>query len=122
MADEKYTIKIYDYDYDSRERVYLQEVSASQVARCMTHENFVYLFDTFLNYGAKQYHEGLAVGKDLRNTHRTLQRSAIAFALGLIVGISDQEYTDARNGQAIETAKKIAEMYKNGELSVGMHI
>jgi len=122
MKDEKYTIKLYDYDYNKRERVETGTVSTSDVARCMTHENFVYLFDTFLNYGGKQYHEGLGVGEDLRHTHRTLQRSAIAFALGLIVGISDQEYTDARNEQAIETAKKIAEMYKNGELSVGMHI
>ena len=120
MADEKYTVKL--FDWNNGEKFNRIDVSASDIARCMTHENFVYMFDSFLNYGGKQYHEGKNVGKDLRTTHRTLQRSAIAFALGLIVGISDQEYTDARNETAIETAKKIAELYKNGEIPLGPYL
>ena len=124
MASEKdkYTVKLYDWDYDNRERVELGEVKVYDIARCMTHENFVYFFDNFLNCGAKEYREGKAVGSDLRYAHRTLQRLAVAFALGLLVGISDQEYTDARNETAIATAKKIAEMIEKGELPLGLYI
>ena len=122
MAEDKYTVKLYDYDYDTHERTYTDEISVSQLAKCMTPDNFVYFLDNYLNYGGKQYEEGHRVGQDMRFTHRTLQRSVVAMALGIIVGISEQEYTDARNADAIAMAKKIAEMYKNGELSVGCYI
>ena len=117
MADEKYTINLRTYDGED-----LGEVDASTVARCMTAENFAYLLDCYLNYGGKDFPCGKQTGEELQRTHRTLQRLAIAFALGLIVGISDQEYTDARNETAIATAKKIAEMVEAGELPLGMHI
>jgi len=122
MSDPKYTIQLYDYDYDSRERVQLAEVNASQVARCMTHENFVYLFDNYLNYGGKQYPEGVAVGKALQTTHPTLQRSAVAFAIGLLVGISRSSFVDGRNETAIATAKQIAALFENGDLPVGPYL
>lgn len=121
MSD-KYKVSLYDYDYDKRERVPEGEVSVSQVAKCATHENFVYLLDCYLNYGGKEFREGKEVGSDLRNTHRTLQRSAVAFALGLLVGISEQEHTDGRNETAIATAKKIKQMVESGELPLGMYI
>ena len=59
---------------------------------------------------------------NLRSTHRTLQRLAICFSLGLIIGLSEQQYSDARNETAIETAKKLAEMFKKGELPTGLYI
>jgi len=114
---EKYDVTLKDYDGNVE-----TTVSVSQIARCLTHEQFVYLFDNFLNYGGKEYREGKRVGSDLRSTHRTLQRLAIGFALGLIEGISEQEYTDARNETAIETAKKIAGMMEKGELPIGWMI
>lgn len=122
MPDEKYTIKLHHWDYDKNERVEDEIVDVSQIARCATHENFVYLMDCFLNYGGKQYREGLEVGKDMRFTHRTLQRSIVAFALGILVGISEQEHTDPRNEDAIKTAKKIAQMIADNQLPVGPYL
>jgi hypothetical protein len=72
--------------------------------------------------GGKQFEEGQDIGQLLRRTHRTLQRLAICFALGLIVGLSEQEYTDPRNEEAIKTAKKVAQMVQNGELSMGFYL
>ena len=117
MSDEKYTINLHNYNGEE-----LGWVDVSTVARCMTPENFAYLLDCYLNYGGKDFPNGKDVGEKLQRTHRTLQRLAIAFALGVIVGISDQDYTDARNETAIATAKKIAEMVDAGELPLGMHI
>ena len=122
MENNKNKVKMYTFDYNTYEKTYTDEISVSELAKCMTPENFVCFLDNYLNYGGKQYEEGYRVGQELRNTHRTLQRSAVAMALGIIVGISEQEHTDARNEYAIAMAKKIAEMYKNGELSIGCYI
>jgi len=51
-----------------------------------------------------------------------LQRLAICFAFGIIAGLSEQEYTDARNETAVETAKKIKQMIDQGELPFGFYI
>ncbi len=117
MADSKYEVVLKDYEGKLE-----GEVSVSEIARCISHEQFVYLFDNFLNYGMKDYREGYAVGRDLQHTHRSLQASAIRFALGVIVGLSEQEYTDARNEVPVETAKKIAKMLESGELEKGWMI
>ena len=82
----------------------------------MSPENFTALFDDFLNLGGKDFREGKEVGLQLRFTHRTLQRLAICFAFGIIVGLSEQEHTDARNETAIQTAQKVANMLEAGEL------
>ncbi len=97
-------------------------VSIYAIARSMTPENFAKLLDNYLNLGGKGFGEGKLVGLHLRHTHRTLQRLAVCFALGLIVGLSEQEYTDARNDEAIKTARKIAQMVRDGELPMGMYI
>ncbi len=97
-------------------------VSIYAVARSITPEKFARLLDSYLNFGGKGANEGRLVGLQLRKTHRTLQRLAICFALGLIVGLSEQEHSDARNETAVETAKKLAEMVRKGELPMGMHI
>lgn len=88
----------------------------------LTEGQFTVLFDHFLNLGGKQYREGHQVGKNLRSTHRTLQRQAICFCLGLIAGLSEQQYTDPRNDRAIQTAKKLNNMLENGELDCGPYI
>ena len=100
----------------------VETVSVYKLARSMTPENFARLLDNFLNVGGKGFNEGKLVGLHLRHTHRTLQRLAICFALGLIAGLSEQDYTDARNETAIQTAKKVAEMLKAGELPTGFYI
>ena len=122
MSEDKNKIKLHSWDWDKKERVDEGEVSVNQIARCMSHPNFVELFDSFLNYGGKEFREGKAVGEDLRTHHRTLQRSAICFAIGVLVGISQQEFSDARNKTALETAKKIYEMFDNGELPLGPYV
>jgi hypothetical protein len=100
-----------------------KEMSAYEIARQIsTIEMFAKVFDDYLNLGGKQLSAGLVVGAELRKTHRTLQRQAIAFCLGVIMSLSAQEYTDPRNAQAIETAKKIKVLYDNGELDLGPYI
>ena len=88
----------------------------------MSPENFTDLFEDYLNLGGKQYQEGRVVGLYLRRSHRTLQRLAICFALGVIAGLSEQEFTDPRNETAITTAKKLAQMVWEGELPLGFYI
>lgn len=117
------TIKLKVYDDESNRYVESgEEISTYQLVRALTLENFTKLFDDFLNLGGKQYAEGKEVGERLRFTHRTLQRSAVCFALGLIAGISQQEHTDPRNEQAIETAQKIKEMLDAGDFPLGAYL
>lgn len=99
-----------------------EEISIYKIAKSMTPENFAKLFDDYLNLGGKQFQEGRLIGLHLRHTHRTLQRLAVCFSLGMIVGLSEQEYTDARNETAIETARKIAEMIRDGKLPMGLYL
>lgn len=99
-----------------------ETISIYALARSMTPENFTKLFDQYLNFGSKGFPEGKQIGLNLRSTHRTLQRLAICFTLGLVIGLSEQQYSDARNETAIETAKKLAQMAENGDLPMGMYI
>lgn len=99
-----------------------ETISTYALARSITPENFTKLFDQYLNLGAKDFSDGKQIGLNLRYTHRTLQRQAICFALGLIAGLSEQQYTDARNQTAIETAKKLANMMEQGDLPLGQYV
>ena len=99
-----------------------ETLSVYSLAKSMTLGNFAALLDDYLNLGGKGYREGHEIGLELRYAHRTLQRLIVCFAFGLIVGLSEQEFTDPRNETAIETAKKIAQMLSDGELPVGLYI
>ena len=99
-----------------------EAVSIYQLARSMTPENFAALLEDYLNLGGKQYQEGRVVGLYLRHTHRTLQRLAVCFALGVVAGLSEQDHTDPRNESAIATAKRIAQMVREGDLPLGMYL
>ena len=117
------TIHIKEYNSDSgRHEDTGETLSTHTLARSMTSENFTSLFDDFLNLGGKDFREGKEIGLQLRFTHRTLQRLAICFALGTIVGLSEQDYTDPRNETAIQTAQKVAQMLEAGELPLGPYI
>lgn len=98
-----------------------QLISTHLIARSLTVENFTRLLDDFLNIGAKGFAEGKEVGFQLCFTHRTLQRLAICFALGLIAGLSEQEHFDARNETAIHSAKRITQMVEDGEFPMGFY-
>jgi hypothetical protein len=99
-----------------------ETISIYALARSMAPENFTEFFDQYLNLGAKGFQEGRQIGMNLRTTHRTLQRLAICFAIGLVIGLSEQQHSDARNETDIETAKKLARMVEKGELPTGMYI
>jgi hypothetical protein len=106
-------------DYDGEE---VATVNIWHIARSLNPEQFRELLDDFLNSGGKDFPVGKEIGEQMRFTHRTLQRLVVAFCLGVITGISDQEYTDARNETAIETAKKIKQLMDEGELPLGQYI
>jgi hypothetical protein len=121
--NSKGTTRIKEYNSESgRYEETRDTLSTHTLARSLTAENFAALFDDFLNLGGKDFREGKEIGLQLRSTHRTLQRLAICFAFGLIAGLSEQEYTDARNETAIQTAQKVAQMLEAGELPLGLYI
>lgn len=97
------------------------EVTASTIGRAIDAKDLAEIIDTFLNRSGR-FNSGEEVGLELRTTHRSLQRLVVEFSLGVLDGISQQEYVDVRNGQAIATAKKIAKMRENGELNIGAFI
>ena len=100
----------------------LETISVYQLARAMTPGNFVRLLEDYLNRGGKGFQEGKEIGSQLRFIHRTLQRLAICFALGLICGLAEQEYTDPRNETAIQTAQKISSLLAQGDLPLGPYL
>jgi hypothetical protein len=121
--NSKNSIRIKEYNSESgRYDDTGETLSTHTLARSMTSENFTALFDDFLNLGGKDFREGKEIGLQLRFTHRTLQRLAICFAFGIIVGLSEQEHTDPRNESAIQTAQKVAQMLEAGELPLGLYI
>jgi hypothetical protein len=121
--NSKGTIRIKEYNSKSGRYEDTDEtLSTHTLARLMTAENFTALFDDFLNLGGKDFREGKEIGLQLRFTHRTLQRLAICFVFGIIVGLSEQDYTDPRNQEAIQTAKKVARMMEAGEFPLGPYL
>ena len=122
MSDEN-KIHLKDWNPESRMTEPTGEVvSIYGIARSMTPLNLAKLLESFLNLGGKDFGDGKLVGLYLRNAHRTLQRLAVCFALGLISGLSEQDYTDGRNEEAIKTAKKLARMVRDGELPLGFYL
>jgi hypothetical protein len=128
--DDNNTIKLKAHSSEtSRNDVTGETICVYTLAKSLTPEIFASLLDDFLNLGGKGYREGREVGLHLRFTHRTLQRLVICFVFGMIIGFSkddhrhsEQEYTDARNETAIQTAKKVKEMIDQGELPFGFYI
>jgi hypothetical protein len=95
------------------------ETSVYVLSRSMTTQNVADFLDDYLNVGMKDYREGERVGALLQTSHRTIQASVIRFALGIIIGLSKQDYTDARNEMPIAMGKKITKMVETGELEMG---
>ena len=116
-------IQLKEWNMETRKTELTGEVvSIHRLASSITPENFARLFEKYLNLGGKQLEEGRLIGLHLRRSHRTLQRLAVCFALGMILGLSEQEYTDPRNAAAIETAKKLARMVNESELPMGFYL
>jgi hypothetical protein len=99
--------------YDWKEGVWVSdgEVSAYAVAKSITPQNMAYLLDNYVNQMGNEY-TGTAIGRLLKQSHRTLQRSAIVFCANLIMALGEQDlqWTDLRNHDAIVFAKKVTEL------------
>ncbi len=115
-------ITIYKYDPETDGDKAEATFSPTALAKAMDLEDFAEVLQEFLNWGMKEYADGYAVGHRCRRAHRTIQRSIITFALGIIAGMAEQEHWDERNATAITTAKKLREMIADGQLPVGMLI
>jgi hypothetical protein len=76
----------------------------------------------FVNYGMKDYQFGLEIGRNFQREHRTLQGSIIRLCLGIIIGLSEQKYTDPRNEVPVSMAKEIAKQIEDGDLKMGWMI
>lgn len=116
----KENIVLEQYDYSKKETVTLGEVTSGMIARSINAEQLADIIDDYLN-GMHHANDGLKVGQALLGTHPTLQRLAVVFALDLICGLAEKQYTDGRNEDAIATAKKIKSMMNNGELPLGLY-
>jgi hypothetical protein len=98
------------------------EVPVSYVARHITEEQIADLLDDYMNKFSNEYKEGQRIGKMLQTSHRTLQGSVCRLLLGVLVGMGDTEYFDARNERAVALGKKLKEMIESGELNYGYMI
>ena len=122
MSDEN-KIHLKDWNPESRMTEPTGEVvSIYGIARSITPLNLAKLLENYLNLGGKGLNEGKLIGLHLRHSHRTLQRLAVCFALGLITGLSEQEHVDARNEEAIKTAKMLAQMVRDSNLPLGFYL
>jgi hypothetical protein len=101
-------IKLSHYDYDSNRVVSDGEVSTRTVAKSITPAQLAEILEDYANTYSASFQRGRETGKSLQSSHRTLQRSVIVELCGIIAGLGDQIYTDARNQKAIALAKKIA--------------
>ena len=73
------------------------------------------ILDNYLNSYDSPERNGLAVGKKLTETHRTLQGAAVNFFLHCLMGMV-QDYTDPRNAQAIEACRMIRKLWDDNTL------
>lgn len=115
-------IEVKRYNYKTNMTEDVCTVGVNELASSMDPTDFRNLLSDYMNMGGKQYREGLEIGELLRTDHRTLQRGVIAFALGLIIGLSHQEHWDDRNATAIATAKKLEQMARDGQLPLGPYL
>lgn len=113
----KYYTTVKDYDGNK-----VAEVHTGMLARSLTLGNMAQLLEDYVNSGMKDYRDGAEVGKLLQTSHRTLQASAIRFALGIIIALGEQEYTDARNETPVAMSKQIKAMIEDGTLKMGYMI
>jgi hypothetical protein len=120
--EAKDTVILKKYNYNTHEHELVGEVSIGLLARNMTKENFAEFLDEFCNGYSTEYRQGQEVGRLLHTSHRTLQASAVRFLLGIITGLSEQEYTDARNETAVKCGKRIANEIESGALNIGYMI
>jgi len=99
-----------------------EELSVRDVAKALTNEQFAEMLGDYMNCFCNEYKKGQEIGKELQSQHRTLQGSVCRLLLGMLVGIGDTEYFDARNEKAVALGKQLKTMIENGELNFGYMI
>ena len=86
-------------------------------------EEMAALLAEVLNSFYDPFEFGTATGKECQDpVHRSTQRSIVAFVLGVLTGISEQDHTDPRNEDAIYCAKVIRKGIESGNFYFGGRI
>lgn len=117
------TLQLRRYNYDKNEMETIGQAELYDISKSAEEGHVAYILEGFLNRSSKHsIRSGEEIGRILKIAHRTLQRKIVGFCLGVLHGIADQEYTDPRNADAINTAKKISKMMDNGDLPIGPYI
>jgi hypothetical protein len=99
------------------------KVSGDKIGRSIkSAEQFAAIVSANLNNFGNPFQKGKDIGVQLQRDHRTNQRSEVLWALGVLVGLADQEYTDARNEEAIASAKKVRQLIEDGTLKFGLFV
>jgi hypothetical protein len=98
------------------------EVPVYYIARHITEGQIADLLDDYMNKYSNEYNEGQRIGKMLQTSHRTLQGSVCRLLVGILVGMGDTEYFDARNEKAVALGKQIKAMIEKGEMNFGYMI
>jgi hypothetical protein len=100
------------------------EVGLMDLSRALDIESMAALIDNYNNSFENPLERGQKTGRELQKAHRTLQRNAVMWALGIVAGLGETDitWTDARNRDAIFTAIKIREMMEAGALNCGAAI
>jgi len=98
------------------------EVPVYYIAKHITEEQIADFFEDYMNCYCNEYNKGQRIGEMLQNSHRTLQGSCARLFLGILVGIGNTEYFDARNEKAVALGKQLKAMIEKGELNFGYMI
>jgi hypothetical protein len=123
MSDKyKVTVPVKEVSVDENFKQ-TAEIYIGDVARALRDdEKFAEMLGDYMNCFCNEYRKGQEIGKLLQSQHRTLQGSIARLLLGMLVGIGDTEYFDARNEKAVALGKQLKEMIEKGELNFGYMI
>jgi hypothetical protein len=114
------TPKSYNFEtkaYDEKEPVSIHELTSG-----MGIDEMVAVLSEWCNKGGKDFHVGLKMGNKLEFEHRTLQGLIGRLCLGILVGLGNQQFTDARNEAIVALGKQLETMINDGTLKMGYMI
>ena len=121
---EKYQMQLKNVygDEDIAEDVIV--VGINRVGRSLKDEpeKLAQLLGVMMNSFGNSATFGEQTGQAMHSEHRTLQRLIIIWAFNLLKGISQQEFTDPRNEDAIKAAKTLANMMDTVGVDFGAFI
>jgi len=98
------------------------EVPVRYISDHITEGQIVDFLDDYMNCFCDEYKKGQRMGKMLQRSHRTLQGSICRLLIGMLVGMGDTDFFDARNEKAVALGKQIKAMIETGEMNFGYMI